>query len=180
MVLKLTLFLTWQTHKAPSPDTRFQSTGVERGGLLTLQELGHTVLDGRHTRARAVRADRVALAQQPLCPLHHVGLVAALLHQHVGAVDEAGVLEQRRDLAEEGDGLLVQLLRVADVGADDLAEGQVGAGAAGDLGAVLLRLDRQLAADGVLGLLDVRVDGGDGEALRHLGGRCCLSLCVVC
>ena len=42
-----------------------------------------------------------------------------------GFVGEEGrVLEDGEDLAEEGDGLLVELLRVADVGGDDGVEGE--------------------------------------------------------
>jgi len=50
------------------------------------------------------------------------------------------------------------LLRVSDVGRYDLLERQAVEVAFGDLGAVLLRLDGQLAAHGILGCLDVRVD----------------------
>lgn len=78
-------------------------------------------------------------------------------------LEQQRVLEQTENLAEEGDGLLVELLGVTNVGADDLVEGKVLGVALSDLGAVLLRLDGQLAADGVLGLDDVRVDVLDGE-----------------
>lgn len=38
--------------------------------------------------------------------------------------EEGGVLEDGKDLAEEGDGFLVELLRVADVGGDDGVKGE--------------------------------------------------------
>lgn len=75
------------------------------------------------------------------------------------------VLEQTQDLAEEGDRLLVELLRIADVGTYNLLEGQ-GLVALSNPGAVLLGLDSKLAADGVLGLDDVRVDVSESKS-RH-------------
>ena len=38
--------------------------------------------------------------------------------------EEGGVLEDGEDLAEEGDGFLIELLRVADIGGDDGIEGE--------------------------------------------------------
>ena len=73
-------------------------------------------------------------------------------------------------MAEEGEGFLVELLRVADVGADDGVEGEVGAGALSQLGPVLFALDRELAAHGVLGVDDVLVDVGYVEAAEFGGG----------
>src|SRR3569833_595007 len=60
-------------------------------------------------------------------------------------------------MAEEGQGPLVELRRVANVGRDDLLEGKVGSSLV-QLGPELLRLDGELAADSVLGCLDMRVD----------------------
>ena len=92
-----------------------------------------------------------------------VALVAEGAQQHVLVLQQLGVLEDAEDLAEEGEGLLVELLGVADVGADDLVEGQVLAVALPELGAEDLRLDGQLAAHRVLGLHHVRVDVVYGE-----------------
>lgn len=38
--------------------------------------------------------------------------------------EKCGVLEDGKDLTEEGDGFLIELLRVADVGGDDGVEGE--------------------------------------------------------
>jgi len=79
------------------------------------------------------------------------------------------VLHQAHNLAEEGDRLLIQLLRVTNIGTDDRVEGKILAFALVELGAVLLRLDRQLATNGILGFLDMRVDVVDVEGARTLG-----------
>lgn len=84
-----------------------------------------------------------------------------MLEQGALLLQQLGVLDQAQDLAEEGEGLLVELLGVADVGGDDLGEGQVLV-AVGKLAAELLALDGQLATHGVLGLAHVRVDVGEG------------------
>ena len=39
-------------------------------------------------------------------------------------LEEGRIFEQRQDLAEEGQGFLVELLRIADVGADHGVEGE--------------------------------------------------------
>jgi hypothetical protein len=76
------------------------------------------------------------------------------------------VLHQTEHLAEEGNGLLVELLRVADVGCDDSVEGQVLALAFGQSSLELLRADSEFATDSIFGLFDVRVDVVDVQALR--------------
>lgn len=121
------------------------------------------------------------MAQKPLGPLDDIGLVAEGAEEHVLVLQQFGVLEQREHLAEEGDGLLVQLLGVPDVGGDDLVEGQVLV-AGGQLGAEELGLDGQLAPHGVLGGHDILVDVVDVEPRggrlcgRHGGGRGVLAL----
>lgn len=143
----------------------------------TLEELGDALLDGRDTVAGAVGANAADILQQPPGPLNDIGLVSQVVDEHVLLLQELGVLEETGYLAEEGKGLLVELLGVADVGGDDLVEGQVVSLAAGDLGAVLLRLDGQLATDGVLGLLDVGVDVVGSES--HGGILAMLSRAVL-
>lgn len=103
------------------------------------------------------------MGEERLGALNDVGLVAQAVDQDVLLFEEQGVLEDGEDLAEKGEGLLVELLGVANVGADDLVKGQRLV-ALGEAGAELLRLDGELAADGVLGVADALVDGVDGEA----------------
>lgn len=129
---------------------------------LTLEELGNALFDNRNTVAGAVGPDRANMAQKPPGALDDIRLIAEAVDEHILLVQQLGVLEDTEDLAEEGDGLLVQLLGVADVGRDDLGKGEV-AGAVCELGAVLLGLDGELAADGVLGGPDVGVDVVDAE-----------------
>ncbi len=125
--------------------------------VLTLEKISDALPDGRHTVARAVGAYRADVLEEPLCPLDHVGLVAELVEEHILMLQQLRVLDEAEHLAEECDGLLVELLRVADVGRDDLPEGQVGVAPA-KFSAVLLRLDGELAPDGVLGRPNVGVD----------------------
>lgn len=68
------------------------------------------------------------------------------------------MLYNTENLAEEGDGLLIELLRVSDVGRDDLLERQIRTGTLGELSPVLLRLDGQLTAHSVLRRFDVLID----------------------
>lgn len=77
-------------------------------------------------------------------------------------LEEEGVLDEAQDLAEECDGLLVELLGIADVGRDDLLKGKAGESLMEE-SPVLLRLHSQLATHGVLGGADVRVDVVDVE-----------------
>lgn len=136
---------------------------------LTLEELGNALLDSVHTAAGAVGTNRAALLEQPLGTFDDVGLVAKVVDQDILLLEQVGVLEQTEHLAEEGDGLLVQLLGVANVGRDDLVKGQAGV-ALVQARTKLLRLDGELAADGIFGGADVRVDVVDVEA-AHFRGR---------
>lgn len=129
---------------------------VLQGGL-TLEEVGDALADGRHAVAGAVGSDRADLGEEPLSALQHVRLVAELVQEDVLVLEEDGVLDEAEDLAEEGDGLLVELLGVANVGRDDLLEGEARL-SPGQLGAELLRLDGKLTPYGVLGRLDMGVD----------------------
>jgi hypothetical protein len=135
---------------------------------LTLEEVGNALADGRDAVAGTVGADRTDHTKQLLGPLQHVRLIAQVVYQHIALLEQRRVLEEAKDLAEEGDGLLVELLGVADVGRDDLLEGQVGR-AICQRGPVFLRLDGQLTAHGVLGLPDVRVDVVDVEPTARVG-----------
>lgn len=143
----------------------------------TFEELGNALLDGGHARAGAVGAHGADLLEQPLGALNDVGLVAEAVDQDILILEQLRVLEQAADLAEEGDGLLVELLRVADVCRDDLLEGEAVVALA-QARAELLRLDGELAAHRVLGPPDVGVDVVDGES-RHGGGEAVLLLQVV-
>lgn len=108
------------------------------------------------------------MLEQPLGTLNNVRLVAQAVDQDILLLKELRVLQQTEDLAEEGDGLLVQLLGVANVGRDDLVKGQAG-GALAQLGTQLVRLDGELATDGVFGRADVRVDVVDVEPAHFRG-----------
>jgi len=129
-----------------------------RRGRHTFEELGNTLFDGRHTCACTVGSDVANIAQQPLCSRDDIALVSQRLNEDIFVLEQFWVLEQTENLTEESDGLLVELLRVADVCTDDGVKGQAGIAALADLGPVLLRLDGKLATDGVFGLDDVLVD----------------------
>lgn len=144
---------------------------------LTLEELGNALLDGWNTGTGTVGTDGADALEEPLCTLNHVGLVAEVVDQDIFLLEKLGVLQQTGDLSEEGDGLLVQLLGVADVGRDDLVEGQVTALALVQRSAELLGLDGQLATDGILGRANVGVDVVDGEP-GHVGGPAMAGLLV--
>lgn len=54
-----------------------------------------------------------------------------MVDENVLLLEEKWVLEDAENLPEESDGLLVELLGVANVGRDDLGEGKAVRGAAG-------------------------------------------------
>lgn len=156
------------------------SRSAENGGKdefnlrrITLDKLGNALLDDGNTVAGAVRADGANAGEQLLGAGNDIGLVAEAIDEDVLLLEQQRILENGEDLAEKGEGLLVELLGVANVGADDVVKRQRLV-ALGEAGAVLLRLDGELAADGVLGVADALVDGVDGEA--H--GRLETSRCV--
>lgn len=97
--------------------------------------------------------------------MHNIRLITQTVDKHILLLQKLGVLQQAQNLTEESNGLLVELLRVANVGRDDLVERQVlgGIAALGQRRSVLLRLDGKLAADGILGRHDVLVDVIDSE-----------------
>lgn len=103
-------------------------------------------------------------------PVDNVLLVAQSVLQHLLMLQQQRVLYDTGDLAEEGNGLLVELLRVADVGGNDCVEGEVALVALCQTGTILLALDCELTAHGVLGRFDVRVDVVNGESLHFVGG----------
>ena len=132
----------------------------------TLNVLCDTLSDSRRALALAVCAHALDLLEQLLGARNDVGVVSQAVGEHILVLEQARVLEQTGDLAEEGDGLLVELLGVANVGSDDSVERQVLALALCERGLELLGSNGKLATDGVLGLLDVRVDVVDVQALR--------------
>ncbi len=79
-------------------------------------------------------------------------------------------MRTRTHLSGESERRLVEslLLGVPDVGGDDLGEREIG-GARGELLAVLLCLDRELTAHGILNVGDCGVEFGGGKG-THCGG----------
>jgi len=89
----------------------------------SLDKVGHGLADaGRAVRLR-VRADALDVFEQLLRALDHVLFIPQRPGQDVFVLKQLRVFEDGGDLAEECDGLLVELLRVADVGGDDRVEG---------------------------------------------------------
>lgn len=144
--------------------TRFAGCGDVR----TLEELSNALLDGGNTGACAVGTDTANIFQEESRALQHIGLVSQAAQQDLLVLQELRMLEKTQDLAEEGDGLLVELLRVADIGADDLGERQAGIALSKGC-AVFLRLDGQLATHSILGLDDLGLDVPDMQP-GHLEG----------
>lgn len=85
-----------------------------------------------------------------------------MIDQDILLLEQLGVLDQRQDLAKEGDGLLVELLGIADICRDDMVEGQISV-TLGQLGPELFRLDGELTTDSVLRRADIGVDVVDGQ-----------------
>lgn len=145
----------------------------DREKKITLNKLGNALLDGGHTGTGTVGADGADALEQELGALNDVGLVAQRVDEGLLVVEQARVLEDAEDLAEKGNGLLVELLGVANVGIDDLVKRQrlvalVEAGAEG------LGLEGELAADGVLGVDDALVDLVDADLhVCGLGSHVC-------
>lgn len=139
--------------------------------ILTLKEVGNALANSRDAVACTVGADRAYFAQQPLGSLDDIVLIAEGFLQGLLVLQEQRVLDQTEDLAEESNGLLVQLLRVANVGRDDLGERQT-LFATAKLGPELLRLDSKLTTDSILGLdnmgIDVALIQTSGRGGRHI------------
>lgn len=125
--------------------------------------------DGRGAVAGTVSSYGADILEEPLGALNDISLVAEVVDEDVLMLEKQRVLEETEDLAEKGDGLLVKLLGVADVGRDDLAEGDVG-GSTEKGGPELLGLDGKLTAHSVLGRSDVRVYVVNVET-AGVGGR---------
>lgn len=113
--------------------------------------------DSRGAVAGAVSSYGADMLEEPLGALNDISLVAEVVDEDILLLKKQRVLEETEDLTEEGDGLLVELLGVADVGRDDLVEGKAG-GSTEQAGTELLGLDGKLATHSVLGRSDVRVD----------------------
>lgn len=124
----------------------------------TLNVLCNALADAWCALALAVCAHALDLLEQLLCACDDVRLVAQAVDEDIFVLEQVGVLEQTGDLAEKGNGLLVQLLGVANVGCNDGVERQVFALTLCQLRAVRLRLYGQLAAHRILGRAHMRVD----------------------
>ncbi|KAI5295498.1 hypothetical protein KEM55_006177, partial [Ascosphaera atra] len=167
-------------HAGPGPVADDAQQGVDSGAgaaaqedlvlvcaepVAGLDELGDAAAGDGDAGALAVGAYALGVDQETAGALEDVGLVVAAGDEVVAQGEEGGVLEEGEDLPEEGDGLLVELLGVADVGEDDAVEGEGGGGGAAfglEEDAVLFGARGEGAADGVFGAHDVGVDGGDG------------------
>ena len=135
---------------------------------LTFNKPRNTLLNISSTSRIAISTDATNLFEQNPSALDGILLVA-----------ESGktglVLEQIRPfqetsyLTKEGDGLLIELLRIANVGKDDGVEGEVLSLAFFELGLVLRCALGNETTHSVLGCFDVRVDVVERERLRHLG-----------
>jgi hypothetical protein len=139
---------------------------VGRVAVSSLDEIGNGLPDTKRTLRLRVCADRLDILEQGPGTLDNILLVAQALLQNVLVLQQLRVLHQTEHLAEESDGLLVELLRVANVGSDNIVEGQVLALALGQSGLELLRANGKFATDSIFCLLDVRVDVVDVQALR--------------
>ena len=130
---------------------------IKRAEIRTLEEFRNALLDHGSTRASAVSADTANMIEEPLRALNDVALVPERVQQDILVLQQLGVFEDTENLAEESDGLLVELLGISNIGGDDLGEGQVLV-ALLNLRPVVLRLDGQLTTHGVFSLDHVRVD----------------------
>ena len=86
---------------------------VGRVSISALDEVCYALSNARGPLRLRIRPDTLDVVEQLPRPFNHVRLVAQTVEQHVFVVKEERVLQQTRHLPEEGDGLLVQLLRVA-------------------------------------------------------------------
>jgi hypothetical protein len=126
--------------------------------ILTLNKLGDAIADSGNTSAGTVSTDRADLAQEELGTFDDIGLVAKVLGKSLLVLKQQRVFKKTGDLSEEGDGLLIELLGVADVCGNDLFERKIVGIALCDLGSVFLGLDGKFTTDGVLGSDDALVN----------------------
>lgn len=146
--------------------SRRQSTN----GTHTLNVLCNALPDAWGTLTLAVGSNTLDLLEQPPRPLEHIGLVSEAVHKRLLVFQQQRVLEETGDLAEEGNGLLVELLRVANVGCNDCVEGKVLALTIGQLCAIFLGADGKLATHRILGLLHMGVDVRQGKRAAGFRG----------
>ena len=128
-------------HKRVHPRARARRQkdggGVRGEAIALLDELGHGVADPGGALGLRVCAHGFYFGQEPFGAVDDIGGVVEGGLQGGFVGEEGGVLEDGEDLAEEGDGFLVELLRVADVGGDDGVEGEGLVGVGGRSGRVV-------------------------------------------
>jgi len=135
------------------------SLGIRGETITLLNKLGNRLSDSRNTLGMRVSADGSNFINKKLGTLNRVLLEEEF---RIGVLKKVGVLNQSQDLSVKGDGVLVKLLGVANVGVDDLLKGK-GTGVSLKLLAELLSAEGESAADGVLGVNYVLVKLVDSE-----------------
>ncbi|OAX77257.1 hypothetical protein ACJ72_08447 [Emergomyces africanus] len=92
----------------------------------------NSIRDGLYERAQALynafqqmEGVECQEPQQLLGPINHILFIAKGGLQRFLVVEQGRVLENAENLAEERDGFLIELLRIPDIGKDDLVEGKI-------------------------------------------------------
>ncbi|RUP25383.1 hypothetical protein BC936DRAFT_138843, partial [Jimgerdemannia flammicorona] len=98
--------------------------GVGRVAVAAFNEASNILTDVRDALRMRVCANAANVVQEELCALDRVRWVE--LEQELAVLwrKEIWVVDQRGYLTEKGDGLLIELLRVADVAINDSLEGE--------------------------------------------------------
>ena len=157
-------------------NTRRGTTGAEeilrvRGEPITLfDEPSNTLPDNRCTLTMTVGTNTVHILQESLGTLNDILLVAKGCLEGLGVLQQQRVLHQTQHLTEEGDGLLVQLLRVANVRKDHTVKGQRLVSLC-ELHTQFLGLDGQLTTHGILGFPHVGVDVVQVQGTARMGSQ---------
>ena len=97
------------------------SLGIRGETITLLNKLGNRLSDSRNTLGMRVSADGSNFINKKLGTLNRVLLEEEF---RIGVLKKVGVLNQSQDLSVKGDGVLVKLLGVANVGVDDLLKGK--------------------------------------------------------
>ena len=167
---------TVANHIEKCVDTRRCTTRAEEilrvcGEPITLlDESSNTLPDNGCSLTMTVGAHTVNILQESLGTLNDILLVAKGCLEGLGVFQQQRVLDQTQHLTEEGDGLLVQLLRVANVRKDHTVKGQRLVSLC-ELHTQFLGLDGQLTTHGILGFPHVGVDVVQVQGTARMGSQ---------
>jgi hypothetical protein len=143
------------------------SLGISGEAITLLNEFGNRLSNNGNTLGMRISANGSNLSNKGLGTLNRVLFKEQL---RIGILEEIRVLNQSKDLSVKGDGVLIKLLGVTNIGVDDLFK-RKGIGVSLELLAELLSAESESAADCVFGVDYVFVKLVDSERGHFVRSR---------